>query len=168
MSVQRLVLHFLCAGFTLTAVLQAQELQWQSLGQISAGTKVQVVERSLKSTSGKFVGVSETDLTLRVDKQEVVIPRDRVYRVSINGKNRKRNVLIGLAIGAAAGVGVGVAANRVVGETWLVPTVAAVYAGAGAGVGAVCPSAKTVYRAELPERARQAEAAESVAVYDAK
>lgn len=139
--------------FMVASLSEAQESPWQSLAEIRAGTKVQVVENSLKSTSGEFMGSSEIDLTLKVDGTKAVIPRDHVYRVSVRGKNRKRNALIGLAIGAATGAGVGAAANRVVGDAWVIPGVMAGYAGLGAGVGALCPSAKTVYRAELPKQA---------------
>lgn len=148
MSARHFVLGYLFFLFVLAPVGWAQSSEWQVLGQIKAGTKVQVVEQSLKSTSGRFVRVSETNLALNVDNKEVVISRDQVYRVSISGKNRKRNVLIGLAIGAGAGAGLGAAANRVVGDAAVVPGMAAAFAGVGAGVGALCPAAKTVYRAE--------------------
>src|SRR5215470_11603954 len=85
---------------------QAQKSRWENLDQIHAGAKVQVVERSLKSNSGKFVGFSDTDLTIEVLGNELVIPREQVYRVTVSGKNRKRNALIGTGIGAAAGLGV--------------------------------------------------------------
>ena len=146
MSARHFVLGCLFFAFVLVPVGWAQSSGWQVLGQIKAGTKVQVVEQSLKSTSGRFVRVSETDLTLSVDNKEVVIYRDRIYRVSIRGKNRKRNVLIGLAIGAGAGAGLGAAANRVVGDTAVVPGMAAAFGGVGAGVGALCPATKTVYQ----------------------
>jgi hypothetical protein len=164
MCIQRWMLNCLCVGLLFSTPLEAQQSQWQNLDQIRSGTKIQVVEKSLKSISGKFVSISETELTLTVEGQPVVISRDRVYRVSISGKNRKRNMLIGLAIGAAAGVGAGAAANRVVGEAWVVPTMAAVYGGAGVGVGALCPSAKTVFKAELPKASRRTEGAESARV----
>lgn len=148
MSARHFVLAYLFFVFVLAPAGWAQSSGWQALGQIKAGTNVQVVEQSLKSTSGRFVRVSETNLTLNVDNTEVVISRDQVYRVSISGKNRKRNVLIGLAIGAGAGAGLGAAANRVVGDAAVVPGMAAAFAGVGAGAGALCPAAKTVYRAD--------------------
>lgn len=153
MSAQSVVMRWLLLACTLVPLAWAQSSQWQSLAAIKPGTKVQVVEQSLKSTSGRFVHFSDTDLTLKVDNKEVVIGKDQVYRVSVSGKNRKRNVLIGVAVGAGAGVGVGAAANRVVGEAWVIPATALGYAGVGAGIGALCPSAKTVYRAELPRAA---------------
>jgi hypothetical protein len=130
--------------------LRAQESRWENLDQIHAGAKVQVVEQNLKSTSGRFVRFSESDLTVNVNNQEIVIPREKVYRVSISGQGRKRHMLIGMAIGAAAGVGVGAAANRVVGDDRVIPGMALAYAGIGAGIGAIVPAAKTAYKAESP------------------
>ncbi len=149
----RLLPCCLTIGLLLAPLLQAQESQWQELAQIKAGTKVQVVERSLKSTSGRFVRVSETDVTLKVENNEVVVPKSQVYRVSISGKNRKRNTLIGLAAGAAAGAGLGAAANQVVGDARVIPGMALSFGALGAGIGALVPAAKTVYRAELPRPA---------------
>ncbi len=131
----RLLLGCLVIGSVLAPQLQAQELQWQNLAEIKAGTRVQVVERSLKSTSGRFVRVSETDVTLKVDNKEVVVSKSQVYRVSISGKNRKRNTLIGLATGAAVGAAVGAAANRVVGDARVVAGTTLSFAGVGAGIG---------------------------------
>jgi len=153
MSAQRFVPRCFFLLFVLAPVLWAQSSQWQNLAQIKPGTKVQVVENSLKSTSGKFVGFSETDLTLKVEDKEVVILKDQVHRVSISGKNRKRNTLIGLAVGVGTGAAVGAAANRVVGEAWVVPGMMLGYAGLGAGIGALVPAAKTVYSAEVPKQA---------------
>ena len=164
MPVERLVGRCLWAVLILTPLLHAQQSQWQDLNEIRLETKIQVVENSLKSTSGKFVAFSETDITLKVENKDVVIPRDQVHRVSISGKNRKRNTLIGLAIGAGAGAGVGAATHQVVKESWVVPGMMLAYAGVGAGVGALVPAAKTVYRAEVPrqssEKKPQSEAAQ--------
>jgi hypothetical protein len=155
MSVQHLVPRclYLLLACMLAPLAWAQSSQWQNLAQIKPGTKVQVVEQSLKSTSGRFVRFSDSELTIKVEDKEVVVPKDQVYRVSVSGKNRKRNVLIGLAIGAGAGAGVGAAANRVVNDAAVVAGTTATFAGVGAGIGALVPAAKTVYRAELPKQA---------------
>jgi hypothetical protein len=142
--------------------LQSQESQWQNLAHIRSGAKVQVVEQSLKSTSGRFVRFSTTDLTLNVDKKEVVVPRDQVYRIAIAGKNRRRNMLIGLAAGAATGVIVGVASPELgtgtcsQGSCIDAGTVSLLALGGGAvgtGIGAALPAARTVYRAGAPKQA---------------
>ena len=155
MAVERLVVRCLGAVLILAPLLHAQQSQWRDLNQIRPGTKIQVVENSLKSTSGKFVTFSETDITLKVENNDVVIPRDQIHRVSISGKNRKRNTLIGLAIGAGAGAGVGAATRQVVKESWVVPGMMLAYAGVGTGVGAVVPAAKTVYRAEVSRQSNE-------------
>jgi hypothetical protein len=151
MSFQRFLLSCLMTGFVLAPLLQAQESQWQNLDQIKAGTKVEVVEQSLRSTSGRFVRVSETDLTvLDLQRREVVLPRDQVYRVTVSGKNRKRNTLIGLAAGAAGGVAWAIAMRNT--ENWSGGDSAGLIggcAGIGAGIGANLPVTKTVYRAEV-------------------
>jgi hypothetical protein len=154
MSAQHILLRCLFFVFTLAPLAWTQSSPWQSLGQIQPGAKVQVVEQSLKSTSGRFVRFSDADLTLDVNKKEVVVPKAQVYRVSVAGKNRKRNTLIGLAAGAGLGAGVGAAVEQ---GKWFGGAVVAgmtvVYAGVGAGIGAIVPAAKTVYRAELPKQA---------------
>jgi len=144
----------LVIGFAIAPRLHAQEWQWQDLARIKVGTKIQVVERSLKSTTGRFLRISDQDLTVEVQKREVVLPREQVYRVSISGKNRKRNVLIGLGAGAAVGGAIGaVVLERESGYGGAVAGVVAGWAGIGAGIGAVCPAAKTVYRADTPKDA---------------
>ena len=153
MSARRFVPRCFSLVFVLVPVLWAQSSQWQNLAQIKPGTKVQVVENSLKSTSGKFVGFSETDLTLKVEDKEVVIRKEQVHRVSISGKNRKRNTLIGLAVGAGTGAAMGAAAHQAVREAWVVPVTMLGHACLGAGIGALVPAAKTVYTAEVPKQA---------------
>ena len=156
------VVWLLMVGIMFPLQLQSQESQWQNLAQIRSGAKVQVIEQSLKSAAGRFVRFSTTDLTLKVGNKELVVPKDEVYRVTVNGKNRKRNMLIGLAAGAAMGVIVGVASPELgtgtcsQGSCIDAGTVSllAVAGGAlGTGVGAALPAAKTVYRAGTPKQA---------------
>lgn len=150
---RRLPLGFLLAGALFAAPLHAQKPQWDNLAQIKPGNKVQVVEQSLKSTTGKFVRYSETDLTLTSDGKEVVISKQQVYRVSILGKNRKRNTLIGLGIGTGAGMGMGFGLMEH--ETGYGGAVAGSILGCavvGAGIGAMMPSTKEIYRGEAVHR----------------
>jgi hypothetical protein len=162
MYLQRSVLRCLWAIFVLAPLLQAQESKWQNLAQLRPGTRIQVVENSLKSTSGRFVRFSETDLTLKVEEKEVVVPRDQIHRVSVSGKNRKRNVLFGLAAGAASGVIVAVASPELgtgkcspgasCVDSAVVTGLGLAGAGVGSAIGAVLPADKTVYKAQLPEQ----------------
>ena len=131
----------------------AQQSRWENLAQVRRGAKVQVVEQSLKSTSGKFLSFSEEDLTLEVQGKRIVIARQQVYRVSLLGKNRKRNALIGPGVGAAAGLVVGLAImERESGFGGAVAGLTVGYAGVGAGVGALMPASKLIYRAEAIPR----------------
>lgn len=154
MSLTRWFLRCLWASALLAPLLHAQESQWQNLAQIRPGSGVQVVENSLKTTSGKFVRFSDTEVTLNVENREVVIPRDQIHRLSVRGKNRKRNTLIGVAIGA--GLGATTAAGLHTLDNWRAGDTAGVvagYAGIGALIGAAMPAAKTVYKAERPKSA---------------
>ncbi|MFQ5927403.1 MAG: hypothetical protein ACE5MH_08215 [Terriglobia bacterium] len=112
---------------------------------------------NLKSLKGTFLSFSEEALSLRLKKEEVAVPREDVFRVSLREKpKRLRNALIGLAIGAGAGVAAAegwarAAADksiddaRVISYAVLVP----VGLGAGAGLGAAIPGGyRTVYRAK--------------------
>ena len=130
-------------------ISQAQE--WQNLASLRPGTKVNVVDRHLRTQSGKFVRFSDTNLTLQSAGQEVVFSRDQVYRVTVGG-GRKRHTLIGMAIGGAIGLGIGVA--TVVAYHGDIEAAAAVAttafgAGVGAGIGAITPPhTTTIYRTE--------------------
>lgn len=123
---------------------------WQDLSTIQPGTRVDVVDQHLRKQSGEFVRFSDTEITLQAEGKEIAIPREQVYRVTA-GQGRKRNALIGMAVGGGIGLGIGLAtvlayhgdleATAAVGTT-------AFGAGVGAGIGAVVPPHTTVYRTE--------------------
>lgn len=129
----------------------SQEANWDNLRQLKAGNKIQVVETNLKVVEGKFVRFTEADLTLQVDKQEVVIPKDQVYRVSHKG--RGRNALIGLLAGSGAGLAIGAAVmERESGYAGAVAGTAVGFGAIGAGIGAAVPHSTTFYRAEKTKK----------------
>jgi hypothetical protein len=153
MTCHRLLTNYLVVCFLLAPWLQAQQAQWGNLHEIRPGTRIQVVENSLKSTAGKFVSFSETDLTLKVEGKEVLIPKDQIHRVSIPGKNRKRNTFIGLAAGTAQGVAWALALRNT--ENWRAGDSAGVIcgsAGFGALIGVAIPATRTVYKSEAPRQ----------------
>lgn len=129
----------------------AQAQEWQNLASIHPGTKVNVVDRHLRTQSGKFLGFSDTNLTLQTAGKEVVISRDQVYRVTVGG-GHKRHTLIGMAVGGAIGLGIGVAtvvAYRSDIEAAAGVATTAFGAGVGAGIGAIIPpNTTTIYRTE--------------------
>ncbi len=143
--------------------LPAQELgehSWENLQQLRVGQKIEIVDTNLKKLKGAFLSFSEEAISLRVKKQEVGVQREEVFRVSLRKKSKRlRNALIGLAIGAGAGVAVvEICAQassglspclgqdfRAIAYAILVPVGGA----AGAGVGAAFPPGyQTIYRAK--------------------
>jgi hypothetical protein len=143
----RVLLGFLFA-FVLAQLVEAQVSSWDNLLHIRPGTKVEVIERSLRKTSGRFARFSDADLTVKVANNDVSIPRTQVFRVTIIGKNRKRNTLLGFGIGAAFGVawGAGLHAAGADLNGGQATAFAAGVAGIGAGIGAIIPASKTVIR----------------------
>jgi hypothetical protein len=132
---------------------------WNNLQQLRAGQRIEVVDTNLKKYKGTFLSFSEEAISLRVGKDEVGVQREDVFRVSLRGKSKRlRNALIGMAIGAGAGVAAaeisirasepGFFSER---DFWQVPYVVLVSAGiaVGAGVGAAFPPGyQTIYRAK--------------------
>ena|SRR5690242_18521090 len=145
----RLIFSSILLVLLATTAARAQADRWQDLSQIKQGRQVDVIDRHLTKYSGKFITFSDTDLKLLVKDQQISIARNDVYRVTVAGQNRKRNVLLGLVIGAGAGLGLGAAImEREGGYAGAVAGTSVGFAGIGAGIGAVVPSHKTVYRAE--------------------
>ncbi len=136
----------------------ADETGWSNLQQLRVGQRIEVVQMNLKSLQGTFLRFSEGVISLRVKKQEVAVQREDVFRVSLREKSKRlRNALIGLAIGAGAGVAAAEISVRTdqpiarfrgeyrsIAYTVLVP----VGLGVGAGIGAAFPGYQTIYRAK--------------------
>ena len=131
------------------------QASWDSLKQLQAGQKIEVVDIHLKALKGQFVAISDEAISLREGKGEQSVARADVVRVSTrDSSHRTRNMLILAAVGAGAGLGGGWAideyARQVSGEggSYLYTPV---LAAAGAGLGAVAglPTGwRTLYRAE--------------------
>lgn len=142
-------------GLVPHAVLaQSAQESWNNLGQLRAGQKIQVTDMKLKSVEGKFAAFSEDSISLIAKRDRVSIPRANVFSVkNLERSHRRRNALLGLAIGAAGGVAAGAikgATYHEEGETGVfVLLLAPIGAGIGAGVGAALPAGQaTVYRAQ--------------------
>lgn len=147
----RLISFSVIALFVLMSQLTlAQQHRWANLEQIQTGQKVIVIGHDLKTQTGTFVRYSETNLTIKAKDKEIVIDRDRVYRVTTGPQHRGRNALIGLGIGTAAGAALAVGATHTVEDVSAgdAAGVVAGIAGIGTGVGALIAPAKTIYRAE--------------------
>jgi hypothetical protein len=162
MSYKAKVFSLLLVATIFSISLSAQEPgehSWGNLQQLRVGQKIEVVDTNLKKYKGTFLSFSEEAISLRVKKQEVGVQRPNVLRVSLRGKSKRlRNALIGMAIGAGAGVALAAAGNsaqandpglgpdlRALAYAILVPVGGAVGAGIGA---AVPPGYQTIYRAK--------------------
>ena len=138
----------LAAALMLTALCapaQSGEDSWDRLGQLRVGQRIEVVTAKLKSVQGSFTGCSDQVVSLRLGQDEVSIPRCEVFSVKDRRRShRRRDVLLGLAIGAAGGLAVGAIRGETYheeGETGLFVLVwTPIGAGIGAGVGAAVPS----------------------------
>jgi hypothetical protein len=135
------------------AMAQSGQDSWVSLGQLHAGQKIQVVDTNLKSTDGTFLSFTEESISFQVKHGAVTVKRSDVMRVSSREKSKRvRNMLIGLAIGAGAGVAIGAAMDARVnyerGECCIGITLG-LLAGAptGLGLGAASASYQTICRA---------------------
>ncbi|HUU13424.1 MAG TPA: hypothetical protein VM182_06910 [Terriglobia bacterium] len=140
---------------------QTAKDSWDNLKQLRSGQKTQVVDMNLKSFRGKLIGVTDEAISLRVKKEEVTVERDNVLRVTDRGRSKRvRNMVIGAAVGAGAGLAAGEAWARNAqpiakyrGEYSAISRILIpIGAGAGAGVGAAFPSHPTIYRAKSRRR----------------
>jgi hypothetical protein len=88
---------------------------WASLGHtpaISAGAEIEARTTGNKRYRGQFKAADEDALVMIIANDEQRLPRATVSRVSVKKPgHRLRNVLIGLGIGAAAGLSLGAIAD---------------------------------------------------------
>ncbi len=95
---------------SLAASLTAQS-DWTHVQSLAAGTKIRIEVANSKPISGNLQSVSETSITIDPGGGARSIDQPQVSRVSVRTPaRRKRSIVIGLSIGAAAGAGLGGAA----------------------------------------------------------
>lgn len=146
--IETLLLLLMLPGFGLA---QSSQNNSDNLKQLRAGQKIEVVDTSMKSLRGPFVSVSEEAITLQVGKSQESIERAKVVRVSVrDNSHRARNMLIGAAVGAGAGLAITLPleiqqSNEGNSLAGTVAGVTTALAGAGLGVGAL-PGNRTIYR----------------------
>jgi hypothetical protein len=89
---------------------------WDNLKSLTPGQEIRVVMNNVSSHQGEFVSLSDDGITLRQAAGDQTRAREGILRVSQNrGRNHgSRNTLIGLAVGAGAGLVAGTAANHVI------------------------------------------------------
>jgi hypothetical protein len=138
---------------------------WDNLKSLTPGQVIRLVLNDAKSYQGKFVSLRDDGITLRQAAGEETLARKDILRVSqtIGQNHRVRNVVIGTAIGAGAGLVIGlgpyfVKRNCTEGPAFecasppnlhRMSILTPVGGAAGAGIGAVAPTGgwHDVYRA---------------------
>jgi len=133
------------------------ESDWKNLSQLPAGVRVAVKTKDKVTHLGEFVAYSEEAITLQEGKRQVTYLQREVRQVSqLGAPNRRRAAWIGLGIGLAAGMVVGIAATAReedftgVGVLLISLGTGGIGAGSGAAVGAAAARSpeSVVYRAK--------------------
>jgi hypothetical protein len=85
-------------------VQSAADNSWLQIQQLAAGEEIRIVFDDSTSSRGVFQMADAESITLHVAEHDQRVPRARLRRVSVSrGTHRRRNVLLGLAIGGATG-----------------------------------------------------------------
>jgi hypothetical protein len=148
----------LTLGLSTALCAQKDKGSWSDLNRLKSGQRIEVIETSMKSHSGRFVAVTDDLLSLQEKGSDVSVKREEVARVSTSsGPRRGEHAVIGLVIGGAIGAGIGAAAGSSGSKNGFldfnfntrgIGALVGVALGApsGALVGAVIPASTTVYR----------------------
>ena len=151
---QPILRFLLAAGLSVSASGAEQPgANWGKVEQLRPGQTVRVLCSGRQAWTGRLTKISEEGLTLDVGGTEKKAARSEIIRVQ--SRSRAKSALIGLTIGAPAGAGFGYAmghrSDLKSGE--MGPAVGlgtALFAAAGAGIGAMAPAWKTVFEATPP------------------
>ena len=162
---RRIKLVLLCVILVpVMGMAQSAKDSWDNVKQLKPGQQIRVVLNDAKSYTGQMGSVSDEGLVIRTGGGEQTVARQNILRVSSQGKShRGRNALIGLAVGAGAGVVIGVASPEVgqgkCAQGSCINAASAALAGfvgaaVGTGLGAVLPTDgwHDVYRAATKPR----------------
>jgi hypothetical protein len=119
---------------------------------LQAGEKIKLSSTVREEYQGRFHAVSERGISLETGKGVVEIERGRVRRVQVRASSRRvRNLLIGAAIGAAAGIAADQTIGRYLrnetGDQYRAVTYIAPIALFG-GIAAALPAYRTIYRSQ--------------------
>ena len=121
---------------------QGDDAAWSQVRQLTAGDSVRVLQDDAVR-EGLFRIANDDSITLSRAGQDQSVPRAGIRRVLVaRGSHRKRNVLLGLAIGGLTG-GLVVAfqcRGQGRGCNEIAPAYFYPFAAAGAGIGALLPA----------------------------
>jgi hypothetical protein len=152
-TMRKATITVLTLALTATVGFARDEQQpWENLKELQAGQKIEVVDMGLKSFSGAFASVSDEAILLQHKGGDVTIERVNIMRISMRDPSKRtRNMLLGTAIGAGAGLALGLVLNAPGSNEGndnpaLIAGLTAGSAGAGLGI-AVDSGYRTIYRA---------------------
>jgi hypothetical protein len=149
----RAILFLIAAlGTVCSSSAQTNHASWNSLSELQAGQKIEVVDMGSKKHNGVFANVSDSAITYTDQTGEHAIPKQDVRSVKVGGNLRRlRNVLIGAGVGAGAGAGLTAAGwenSGFLGGKADGAKVGAAIGGVGGAIfGAFFPSHRLIYRA---------------------
>jgi hypothetical protein len=133
----------------------AQDVGWETVRQIPQGERVKIVLNSGKSHKGVLRSVSDNAIALGNTES---YPKQDIRRVLVKKSgHRGRNALIGLGIGAGAGLASGAAIDNDCSKTSIICTgnagkaiLTPVFGVLGLGIGAIVPTGgwKETYRSK--------------------
>ncbi len=147
----------LCAsGFSQSAVLPRGKADWSNVTALAGASEVRVELSGSRPVRGKVQSVTDDSLTIDSGSGQETFMRQQIVRVSVNQKgHRRRNAIVGLALGAGLGGALGgTAAGECSGSICGGHGGAAIAAGIGAGaavgaaIGAMLPAGgwREIYR----------------------
>jgi hypothetical protein len=102
----------------LAAAAQVPSSGWNSVQAISPGTEVRVTSGGAMDVRGKLASTTDNSLTISLGRSQRSFSRAQIVSVAVKKTgHRLRNTLIGLGVGAAVGLVIGLAtANQCEGE----------------------------------------------------
>jgi hypothetical protein len=122
------------AALAATGLLaQTNAADWNVVKGLAAGTEVRVSVDG-RTARGTVDRVSDASVMVTSVKGQESLDRQQVLSIQVKKPgHRKRNVLIGMAVGTGAGLGTGIAARSKPGQLEIVPNGAVVAAFTAAG-----------------------------------
>ena len=150
------VLALCVPGFSQSPVLPHGKADWNNVTSLARAAEVRVQVSGSRSVRGGVLNVTEDSLAVNSASGQETFARQEVLRVSVRKPGQHgRSALAGLAIGAVAGAGIGLAAEARCTSLCgggvaavVVGVVALGGAGIGTAIGAVIPASgwREVYR----------------------
>src|SRR5579864_4227302 len=105
-----------------TAAAQSNASNWNTVKALMTGTDVRILNGS-RNVSGKIEGVTDETIVVNSGKGQETFDWQQVLTVSVRKtRHRGRNALIGLAVGAGAGLAIGLGTRPGPNQLKIVPT----------------------------------------------